>query len=324
MVRCGVALAAMGLLVGCGGGGGVAPRVESQRPARSGLGIRTETFVDASRGTDAKGDQAAKPTRTLSTQIHYPADRDPEAVAGDGAPAAKSHGPYPLVIFAHGNTVSEPTAYAPLRESWARAGYVVAAPTFPLSSTTLSGAGADFVNQPADVSFVIGQMLALSAAADGPYAGLIDPGRIAVAGHSLGAMTALGVTANNCCADARIKAAIVMAGAETPFPGGRFFTGSTHVPTMVVHGDADTNVPIAQGRKVFTDAPPPKAMLTLLSGDHNQPYFGDQRTSQARLVATTTLAFLDRYVKDDGPGLDRLRKAVADSADVRLEVDTGS
>lgn len=81
---------------------------------------------------------------------------------------------------------------------------------------------------------------------------------------------------------------MVLAGAERPFPGGSFFTGATHVPTMVVHGDADARVPIAQGRRIFTDAPPPKVMLTVLTGDHNIPYFGDNRSSQARLVAMTT------------------------------------
>jgi dipeptidyl aminopeptidase/acylaminoacyl peptidase len=285
-----------------------------------GLGVRSEIFVDASRGTDAREDLPAKPTRTLPTQVYYPADRDPTLDPAEGAPPAKSGRPFPLVVFAHGDTVSPPAAYATLRQTWAAAGYVVAAPTFPLSSTTLPGGGADFVNQPADVSFVIGQLLALSAAPDGPYAGLIDPERIAVAGHSLGAMTALALTANSCCTDARIKAAVILAGAEQRFPKGSYFTGPSHVPTMVVHGDADTGVPIAEGQRVFADAAPPKVMLTVLMGDHSEPYFGDRRSSQARLVAATTLDFLDRYVKGRPDGLDRLRKAVADSLDGRLDV----
>lgn len=283
--------------------------------------MRTETFVDASRGTDAKGDQPARPTRTLRTRIYYPADGDPTIEPGEGAPPAKSGRPFPLIIFAHGNTVADPAAYSTLKQTWAAAGYVVAAPTFPLSSTTLPGAGGDLVNQPADVSFVIGQLLGLSAAPDGPYAGLIDPERIAVAGHSLGAMTAVGVTANTCCTDPRIKASVILAGAEQGVLGGSFFTGPVHVPTMVVHGDADTVVPIAEGRKVFLDAAAPKVMLTVLKGDHNTPYFGDGTSSQARLVATTTRDFLDRYVRGQADGLDRLRKAVADSLDGRLEIE---
>jgi len=282
--------------------------------------VRTETFVDASRGTDAKGDQPARPTRTLRTRIYYPADGGSTIEPAEGAPPARSGRPFPLIVFAHGNTVSDPAAYSTLKQAWAAAGYVVAAPTFPLSSTTLPGAGADLVNQPGDVSFVIGRLLGLSAAPDGPYAGLIDPERIGVAGHSLGAMTAVGVTANTCCADQRIKAAVILAGAEQRSLGGSFFTGPVHVPTMVVHGDADTTVPLADGRKVFLDAAPPKVMLTVLKGDHNTPYFGDATSSQARLVASTTLDFLDRYVRGQADGLDRLRRTAADSLDGRLEV----
>ena len=226
------------------------------------------------------------------------------------------------MIFAHGYTVSDPaSAYSELLQAWSGAGYVVAAPVFPLSSTTITGGILDLVNQPADVSFVLSQLLALSAAADGPYAGLIAPDRVAAAGHSLGGMTTLGVTANTCCTDQRIKAAVVLAGEERAFPNGSFFTGPSRVPTMVVHGDRDGTIAYTEGRKVFADAAPPKVMLTVLGGDHATPYSGDPTNAHARLVSASTLDFLDHYIKDDPHGLAGIRRAVAATRDGRLEVE---
>jgi fermentation-respiration switch protein FrsA (DUF1100 family) len=226
------------------------------------------------------------------------------------------------VIFAHGNTVSDPgAAYSGLLQSWAAAGYVVAVPTFPLSSTRAAGGLADLMNQPADVSFVLSQLLQLSATPGGPYTGLVDPDRVGVAGHSLGGMTTVGVTANTCCVDGRFKAAVVLAGAERSFDTDGFFPPTVHVPTMVAHGDADATVPFAEGRKVFTDARPPKAMLTLVGGDHISPYTGDLGSAFARLVTAAAVDFFDRYLRGQPDGLDRLRSLVVGSRDARLEVD---
>ena len=51
------------------------------------------------------------------------------------------------------------------------------------------------------MSVVIDQVIAASEADDGPYAGLVDGGAIAVAGHSNGGITTMGTTANSCCRD---------------------------------------------------------------------------------------------------------------------------
>jgi dienelactone hydrolase len=290
--------------------------------------MRTETFVDTSRatvdpggGADPASAKAERPTRTLRTQIYYPAGGGEGAGPQTDAPVAAG-GPFPLLIFAHGHTVSDPgAAYDGLLQSWAAAGYVVAAPTFPLSSTRLPGGLADLASQPADVSFVLSQLLGLSATPGGPYAGVIDPDRVGMAGHSLGGMTTVGVTANTCCVDGRFKAAVVLAGAERSFRREGFFPATPHIPTMVVHGDADRTVSFADGRKVFNDAHPPKVMLTLVGGDHLSPYTGDSSSSFARLVTAATVDFFDRYVKGDTGGLERLRSLAAGNPDARLEVD---
>ena len=107
------------------------------------------------------------------------------------APAARSSGPFPLVIFGHGFAVM-PDLYKRLLRAWTRAGYVVAAPVFPLENENAPGGPdeSDLINQPADMSYVISALLSATNARSGPLRGLIDPARIAVTGQSDGGDTA--------------------------------------------------------------------------------------------------------------------------------------
>lgn len=316
-------------LIGCGGGGDDDPKVPAP-DATFAVGTRFETLVDRSRPTNATAGSDAKPERTFETLVTYPAAGPPGKPASSGAPAAPG-GPFPLVVFSHGSGVSSPVRYELLFNAWAAAGYVVAAPKYPLSSTSLPGASGDAVNQPADVSFLISEMVRLGADPGSPYAGLVDGERVAVAGHSLGAATTLGVAFNGCCVDRRIDAGIVMAGGEAFFPPEQWF-GTIRTPILVIHGDGDRIVRIADGQKVFADAPPPKAMLTLFGGDHNRPYGGSLATSEnperlgatlngpTQIVNTTAVAFLDRFLKDRKDALVRLRTVLLDQVSVKLEV----
>ena len=89
---------------------------------------------------------------------------------------------------------------------------------------------------------------------------------------------------------------------------------------------------IADGQKVFADAPPPKAMLTVFGGDHNRPYGGSLATTEnperlgatlngpTQIVNTTAVAFLDRFLKDRKDALARLRTVLLDEVSVKLEV----
>lgn len=301
-----VRLLAVGWLVaatGCGGGG---DRQAVQADPSFEVTSRSETFVDRSRPTAAAGDQTARPERTLPTTIWGP--------VGDGR--------FPLVVFAHGNTVADPAYYQVLLREWAAGGYVVAAPVFPLSSTRLPGGGGDLVNQPADVSFVITEMLRLNAEPAGPYGGRIDPGRIGVAGHSLGAMTTLGVGFHSCCLDERVRAGVVLAGRERPFPTGAFFPSGTRTPIMVVHGDADPLLPLEGARQIFDHALGPRILLTVIGGDHDSPYAGinGQPQPDTRLVMTATLDFLDRFLKDRADGLDRMKAHLVGEPLARLDL----
>ena len=323
-------LVAAACLGACGGGNGEDTSAARAPEARFAVGTRFETFVDRSRPTNATPDSEAKPERTMQTLITYPAAGSPDRPASSGAPAAAG-GPFPLVVFSHGSGVSSPARYELLFNAWAAAGYVIAAPKYPLSSTSLSGANGDAVNQPADVSFLISEVVRLGADRASPFAGLVKGDRVAVAGHSLGAVTTLGVAFNGCCVDQRIDAAIVMAGGEGFFPAEQWF-GPIRTPILVIHGDNDRIVRIADGQKVFADASPPKAMLTVFGGDHNRPFGGSLSTTEnperlgatlngpTTVVNTVAVAFLDRYLKDQADALPLLRKALADEVSVKLEV----
>ena len=177
---------------------------------RYAVGTRTLTFVDPSRTTSANGSFGGAPTRTLPTEFWYPAEGaaggDPVA---DAAPDT-GHGPYPLVLFAHGYDVT-PDFYAPLLERWAAAGYVVAAPVFPILSGSDGGAShVDYEKTFGDASFVITQVLGLGGG--DPLGGLVDPDRIAAAGHSDGEVVSFGVGFLECCRDPRVRSVISMAG----------------------------------------------------------------------------------------------------------------
>ena len=122
------------------------------------------TFVDHSRTVQYPGQGAQ--ARTLVTIVRYPAQGPPSGADRVNAPPARAGGPFPLVIFGHGFAVT-PGIYAPLLRAWARAGYVVAAPVFPLANANAPGGPNenDLVNQPRDMSFLISGMLTRERAA---------------------------------------------------------------------------------------------------------------------------------------------------------------
>ncbi len=107
--------------------------------------------------------------------------------------------------------MAAPDFYAPLLQRWAAAGYVVAAPVFPILSGSDGGAShVDYEKTFGDASFVITQVLALNKS--DPLGGLVDPARIAAAGHSDGEVVAFGVGFLDCCRDKRVRSVIAMAG----------------------------------------------------------------------------------------------------------------
>jgi dienelactone hydrolase len=184
--------------------------------------------------------------RPLPTTVWYP----------DGA------GPFPVIVFSHG-LGSAPDAYSALLSRWARAGFVVAAAAYPHTSAGVADFNViDLVNQPADASRVLTEVIARGNRAGDPLRGRVDAAHVAAAGHSAGGITTLGLLAGS--RDDRLAAAVVLAGRQV-LPGA--FAGP-ELPVLFVHGKRDAIVEYAAGRAAFDAIPWPKGLLTIPDGDH--------------------------------------------------------
>jgi predicted dienelactone hydrolase len=217
--------------------------------------------------------------RPLPTTVWYPASG--KALTGTAnAGVAPAPGRFPVVLLSHG-LHSLPADLAAYGTRWAAAGFVVAAPAFP---HTKRGTGSfdmnDMVNQPADGSYVIGQVLALNTTAGDPLAGHLNPDEIAATGHSAGGYTTTGMLTGG--RDNRLRAAIVLSGARM----GGAYTGSP-VPVLFVHGDADPTVPYDSGRAAYNALSWPRAFVTLTGGNHVSFLFAGGK-GFTQVTATTT------------------------------------
>jgi dienelactone hydrolase len=247
------------------------------------VGTQQLTFTEAAH-TGPAG-QSLGP-RTLVTQVDYPL-----APSSGSQPAA---GPLPLIVFGPGYLQCV-DAYAEMLGTWASAGYVVAAVTFPVTNCELGNAAneSDLVNQPADMSAVISGMLSQSKQ-HGLFGGLLSAQEIGVAGQSDGGDTVAALAANTCCMDHRLKAAAVLSGAEWPAMGGQYFPAGTP-PMLFTQGNADTvNPPSASVLLYRADQAGTRYYLNLLGASHLAPYEGTNPLE--RLTARVTLAFFNRYV----------------------------
>jgi dienelactone hydrolase len=265
-------LAAVGLL-----GAALALGGRAAPPTR--VALVTLRLVDTSRTIQLPGG-AVRP-RTLLTSVRYPLGLS---------------GPHPLVVFGHG-FASTPAPYRNLLEAWTRAGYVVAAPLFPLENAHAPGGPTqrDLVNQPADMRFVVTRLLELSAAAGNRLSGRIDPAEIAVAGHSDGGVTALAAAfGGNRFRDRRVRAAVILSGAE--LSGRGVMNLRAPGPALLaVQGTSDAINPPKYTYVFYAAAPRPKFLLKLLGAAHSPPYTSQQ--PQLRVVEQVTIAFLDHYLK---------------------------
>lgn len=261
----------------------------AQAPAYP-VGERTYDFIDPTRTIKYPGH--ARQARPVVTVVRYP---------------EQVHGPVPLIVFGHGFAVT-PAYYRRLLRAWTQAGYVVAAPVFPLENQHAPGGPneSDLVNQPRDMSFVITRMLALSAARSGPLAGLIASREIGVSGQSDGGETALAVAYDRYFLDHRIRAAAILSGAELP-GAGRFYFPKASPPLLATQGTADTINHPFYTYQFWDAAPRPKFLLKLLGAPHLPPYTYEQ--PQLSIVARVTTAFFDRYLKGQRRGLARMISA---------------
>ena len=235
------------------------------------------------------------PARLLPTVIRYPALGSAARGPAHGLTPAAAAGPFPLVVFSQGFDYPA-EGYAGLMQSLTRAGYVVAAPTYPDTDPSAPGGPneADIVNHPRDLRYVITQLLAAARRPSSRLHGLIDPTAIAIAGQSDGGDVTLATAANTCCRDSRVRAAVILSGAELAAFGGTYYAGGTP-PLLVTQGDTDPiNVP-GCSVGLYDHAPAPKYYLDLLGASHLAPYTIPGLTRDH--VASTIIHFLGAYLR---------------------------
>jgi alpha-beta hydrolase superfamily lysophospholipase len=286
------------------------------------VGRRVEEYVDPTRAV-APGEGstvAAADERRLPVVVLHPAAGEPGEPGSilDGADPAD--GRFPIVVYAHGVS-SNGTERNDALARWAAAGYVVVAPTFPLSSSGFDVS--DLPNQPRDVEFVVEQFRAAVAEVDHELHGRVRSDCLALAGHSLGAATVLAAAFDPCCGTTGARAVVDIGGLVIPLTEGADLGAADPLPTLIVHGVRDATVPHDQaGRTADTVAATgaPVWTVSITEGQHSSMF----EPPEVDLLTATVVAFLDAQLKGAPSALDALGRTVGAGSIATLEVRPGA
>ncbi len=229
------------------------------------VGELSDNLVDESRVTQAHGLIPEIPFRTIPITVWYPAK---DGVLGALTPELADGGPFPMLIHSHG-FMSNRDEITYMSSVLASHGWVVVAPEFPLTHLGTTGGVLllDVVEQPADVSFILDNLLGWSLTASHALHGAVDPDRIAASGVSLGGLTTQLVTYHRDVKDDRIKAAISLAGPAEVL--SEAFWADSETPLMLVHGDIDAIVDYeANAVAAYERSGGLASLVTLVGGSH--------------------------------------------------------
>jgi dienelactone hydrolase len=273
-------------------------------------------FVDPSRPTRANGNAPASEQRTLATRLWYaPTALDAPACGRDGCA---------LVVLAHGFG-GRTSRFDAIARSLAAVGYIVAAPSFPLTNQDTPGNHLnglnDVVQQPGDISVVIDEILHANEEPDDALYRRVDGERIGAVGHSLGGSTVIAATRSSCCTDARIDAALLVAPAA--FVVESFFGAPPNPegpPQLVVNGADDPLISPESSLAYAQSAQPPWYFLQIRDvghvflieniGDPLPPLHVTERAARA---------FFDEYLGGtDGSTAEGLQQLAAEGEEVEL------
>ncbi len=244
----------------------VAPLASYAQPGAYGVGVITIELIDTSRPTPANGDVPESPERRIPVEIWYPAAAMAASPEARDAPAAASGGPYPLIVFAHGFSASRAQSAQYTRHLASR-GYIVASPDFPSSNGGAPGGPRlrGVIEQPADVSFILDELLLRDGAADWPLAGIVDFERLGMTGHSLGGLTTL-LTVYGAARDDRIDAALPISPPACFI--GEAAVGDVALPIMVLGGSEEVIVDPSWIRNAYDIANAPRYYVEIGGADH--------------------------------------------------------
>ncbi|KAF4978549.1 hypothetical protein FZEAL_5082 [Fusarium zealandicum] len=259
----------------------------------------------------------------------------------------------PIILLSHGhgisNYLSSFKGYGPIVEFWASHGFVVIQPTHLSSKSLGIEMTADNIRElflesrAQDMTRILDNLDTIEN--DVPFLkGRLDKSKIAVAGHSLGGLTAsalLGATntdprdgTKTQLADKRIKAGVVIGGTGNggtsmsengtkmiPFYGPDF--GDMETPALIVWGDEDVG-PHLTSRGAdwhadpYTLSPGSKASFMVKGGQHG---FGgisgwdakeclDESPERLAAVNTITWAYLRSQLYDGDDAWEKATKAL--------------
>jgi predicted dienelactone hydrolase len=247
--------------------------------------------------------------RPLPTTIWYPVDADQPA--GQGARPATTGGPFPVVVFSHGNG-NNPRSLLYFVNHLASWGFVVAAPahTGNTSADCHGHCSNESIvdsaqNRPDDVEFVLAEVRALRSDPAQPLGAVVDEHRAALTGFSFGGYTTLAAMPSGL-----FDAGLEMSGG--PYQALHSQAAATHAPMMLMQeamGDqALGGAGAAQVDELakLSDAFPatvPRYSVIFPGADHD--YFSDHCTpcpgvdGVHRFVDGYGVAFLLEYVKGD-------------------------
>lgn len=253
----------------------------------TGIGLRLASWTDDTRGIRQSRGFAGAATRRLDVMVWYPAEGAGDDVAAAAPLAAGQR--RPLVLYSHG-TNGRPDNALHLVLDLVRRGYVVAAPSYPMSSlTAFTGIAAtdtdDVAEQVRDIAFVIDRLLA-----DPVFGAAIDPDAIGITGHSLGGVTSYFAVYGGGLRDDRVRAVAMIAPGDpvqTALTGGMGLWGTRHVeadvPALFLTAEKDvfartTGRPYAAYERVEG----PKFQVMIRGGTHVWFHDGDDQPPDHR------------------------------------------
>ena len=248
-----------------------------------------------------------------------------------------SQGPFPVVVFSTG-MFCLPQLYDRIIGHWVSHGYIVIEPNHPDSPNNERPPTTEDLEiiveaRLRDVSFALDSLERIAERAD--IGQKIDGGRVAIGGHSFGAvisMVKIGLKlrpkfqdSGGGAYDERFQAAVVMSapGAVMEQMEENAYA-SLNKPLMATGGTSDVGrmdpgdlSPGEWRKQAYYLAPPGDKYSVILEGsDHylgglicNASRGGDPDPGAVEIIRAMTTAFLDAYVKEEPAALEFLRNA---------------
>jgi len=285
-------------------------KTSEKSPATFGVGLSSATWTESQGSTENFYEGASRPGRIMQVEILYPTLSVKPPTVTAWAPPAYRYGPYPVIVFAHGFNV-DPDTYRALLVSWVEAGYVVVAPFFP--DTSLPAVEAqhgvdtelDVFNQPADIAFVVSQVVEAALGSPPPDAaylvGLVSPDRLILAGQSDGADTIAALLYDHeysgtlASMGVQPTAVALLSGAEWAREQDVYSApGGGGPPALVVQSLTDSCNDPADSSRLYNMLTGSKWFLALEDATHLGPYVGDG--AAAATVEQVTVGFFDLEV----------------------------